>query len=158
MPVFSLKWSEDDPSNSIILCFANSWLQPILNGEFAVVFRKSWPKIRDPKMMFAYVGSPTCEIVARMPLIKWSAESLESALNAVSTGCLTEKELRDYVGDKDQVFVIQIGPIEVASRTIPLSILSEQYGYCPSPAAAAFSGRGEQVLNGLAQFRALKVR
>lgn len=152
MPIFSLKWTENDPSNSIILCFDRKWLKPIEQATFNVVYRKAWPKRRNPKSIFAYVGTPVSAIVAKLSILQWSLESLDVASRMVTDAELTEQELADYVGAKGQVYVVKIGKILAARKHIPLSVLSGEYGYSPSPAAASLSGEGERILTALGEF------
>lgn len=152
MSDFELKWKPKDISQAVILSFGQEWSVPINERGFSVVFRKRWPSQRDPQVIYAYIGSPVCQIAARMPIAKWSSEPIESALKYAKRGMLSPDELLKYVGTLDRVFVIKIKEIELAPNPISLQRLSSEYGFFPSPSAVSLSAQGERVLSELCGF------
>ena len=152
MSEFKLKWKPEDISQAVILSFGREWSTPIDERGFSVVFRKRWPSQRDPKIIYAYLGSPVCQIAARMPIAKWSSEPIESALDYAKRGMLSPNDLIKYVGNLDRVFVIKIKEIELAPDPISLQRLSSEYGFFPSPSAVSLSVQGERVLSDLCGF------
>ncbi len=152
MSEFSLKWKPNDLSQAVILSFDQKWNVPISENSFSIVFRKAWPRKRDPRVIYAYLGSPVCQVTARMPIVQWSFEPIEKALEYAQQGLLSADELRKYVGKRGGVFVIRVKEIELAPRPISLERLSSEYGFFPSPSAVLLSGQGETKLSEICGF------
>lgn len=122
----------ESPARPIILAFGNKWLDPLLNREISVIFRKMGPS-PGPTLLYAYVAAPTSAIVAKMPVIGYEQMPKEDALLLADEGRISKEELLAYAAKYTQLFVFRVGKIQTASKPITVKQLKEDFHYWPSP-------------------------
>ena len=84
-------------SKSIIVPFASRWSESINDKNIKVFFRKRGPA-RMPKNIVIYLGVPISSIVAVAEVEKLERIDLNVALSLADIGCISEGELKSYIG------------------------------------------------------------
>jgi len=152
MSAFILAAKNNDEVSGVICPFASSWHTEILDGNVKVVFRKKKLTTVIPEWLYVYISSPVSAITARLPINSAGAMSVDDALKLTTEGCLSDEELRKYAGLKNDLFVIRVGEVQIATTPVSSSVLSEEYGYFPSPNFVRLSNIGVNTIDGLAGF------
>jgi predicted transcriptional regulator len=152
MPYFTLKWTPEDPSNSLIQTYRSVWERQILNDEFSFEFRKTGPNNMTPDRVYVYLTRPVQAIVARLPVKDCGYITLEKALSVSKQSLLSIDELRVYAAGRAELYFYQFGKIDVAKHPITNAMLAADYGYFPSANFFPLSGEGRDTLDRLGKF------
>lgn len=153
MPQFKLKWTPDDPSDSVILTWDGSWIRRIIQGSFTYEFRKTGPTKLTPTSLYAYVTLPIRAIVAKFVVVQSGQMSVGEALMHTHETLFSEAELRSYAGDAyDILYFYHLGRVEVAHTPIEFQHLHDAYDYWPSSNFFPLSATGRDTLDSLGSF------
>jgi len=152
----TLKWSDDDPSNAIILTFASRWCEPMVKGKIKVVFRKAGPTRVTPELMYVYFSAPISAIVARLPIVSYEILPLAKAIMLTEDGQISREELVSYARDRQELVVMHVGQVAVASNPITRIHMSSAYNFWPSSTFIPLSGAGKRTLDAYGRFAVKK--
>lgn len=148
----TLKWSNDDPSNAIILTFHSRWRTPVVTNQIRVVFRKLGPTRFTPDLMYVYSTSPDSAIIARFPILFYDVKNVEDALLLAEDGKISREELLLYAHSQRELVVMGVGDVALARTPVTCALMSAKYNFWPSSTFIPLSSTGRRTLDRLAGF------
>jgi predicted transcriptional regulator len=101
------KYNKFSKTPSVIFSFKHRWYDPIINGDVGVFFRKRGPN-KTPSHVLVYLGAPVSSIISISEVQKITHVDLSTALELAELGCISEDELKNYVGETGLVSAIFI--------------------------------------------------
>jgi len=146
---FKLKYTDADPSESIILAFDSKWQTLLHQGTINAIFRRQVPISFVPDQIFAYVSKPISAITAKLFVTAFERLPVDDTIRFAKGGHLREDELRSYAGDREELVVIQISGTKVAVRPIEFAHLAKEYDFWPSSTSMPLSATGVRTLDEL---------
>lgn len=115
---------------NVIYSFKGKWLEPILNGDVRVFFRKRFPKEK-PDRVYLYVGSPTSAIIGWAEVHSLSRVEAGVAINMSKYGAIDRSELSKYLDGSEFVGVFEIGEINIFRKKLSVSDVRHVFNFHP---------------------------
>lgn len=143
--------STENRSDSILVSFDSRWEKYFIEDRISVIFRKRMPKIT-PMVLYVYIGSPKSRVIGRAFVNKIGNVKLERALSLAQKGCITDTEIRSYVGSQTDIGVYFIDSFELAPTPPRLSKIREHARFYPPQSFVILSARFKELLNSLCSF------
>jgi len=116
--------------NSVIVSFNYRWFDQIINGKIGVFFRKRGPS-KTPSHVIMYIGAPLSSVVSIAEVEKIATVDLQTSLMLAKLGCISEDELRNYVGEDGLVTAIFIKNHRKFDRCLSISDLKKILNFHP---------------------------
>lgn len=142
--------SDDQSSNSVIYSFFSKWEEPLRQGRVKVFFRKRLPS-RPPKRVYFYIGAPVMAIIGSAKVSKIERISAKQALSLADRGCISDLELKKYLGDRDSVGAIHMQNFEFFDRPVSVADISREMVFSPPQNFQNIDADDEAVLRELAR-------
>jgi predicted transcriptional regulator len=96
--------------------------------------------------VFFYVGVPAKSIIGFASVKSIEQVSLREAIRYKDAGCITEVELRKYIGNDGFVHAIHIENAVIFEKPIVLADIKEAFGFNPPQSFSNVSDRFERRL------------
>jgi len=141
-----------EASSSIIVSFHHNWLQPLLNNDVSVIFRKRGPRQIKPSWIYVYVGQPEGSIIGRLPIKNYSQLTIVEALQLSQEGHISKHDLQDYAGTYKKLSVFKVDPLQSSSPHVSRKTLVERFNFFPPQSFLILSTQGKILLDELAGF------
>lgn len=141
-----------EASTSIIVSFHHNWLQPLLNNDVSVIFRKRGPRQIKPAWIYVYVGQPESSIIGRLPIKHYSQLNIAEALQLSQEGQISKHDLQDYAGTYKKLAVFRVETLQRSSPHISRKTLVEKFNFFPPQSFLILSTQGKILLDELAGF------
>lgn len=115
---------------SVAYSFQGRWEESIRRGNIRVFFRKRRP-VSLPSRVFFYLGSPVKSIIGCSDVEAVNEVTLCEAISIRGDGAITEKELIEYIGEKESIHAIWIGAPMIFNEPYTLEDMNREFGFNP---------------------------
>lgn len=135
-------------NHSVVYSFFHKWEVPLRAGRVHLFFRKRYP-IQKPSRVYFYVGSPLMAIIGSASVVGVARLPKDEALLLADDGCISVRELSNYIGDSQAVGVIRIDDFEFFENPIPAYKVAAEIGLSPPQNFQKISAEEEAAIRGL---------
>ena len=148
----------DSRADAIVVSFRSEWYEALRHRRFTSVIRKRVPTRNKPRWLYFHINNPMSAICARADIVAVETIDRAKALSMAKELALSEKEIRDYLGQRETVGCYGLGTIQFPAKEVSARELAVRMQYHAPQSFFVLSKDGKLLLDELCRWGGVEPR